>query len=221
MPTDAPSADDCPVVSSDSLPNTLADGRTLLVACPGSPARFAFGLQALAHAVNPDDTAVLVTTTESATRAIERYEHFATDAPEANLEVVDTASEVQSLDAVYDEVPTIFTPSPGDLERLMVALSDLTENALDADTDRHLVVRSLTPILESTPLDRVHAVLERITGLRTDGGVCLLGIDYTAHDRATVDELAAATDGVLWLSRPTSDRVDVEYEPTGDRHRTR
>lgn len=221
MPSDVRVADDTPVASSDSIPNTLGDGCTLLVACPGNPARFAFGLQTLADVVQAGDTAVLVTTTESASRTVETYERFATGAASANLGVVDTASEGQSLDAVYDEIPTIFTPSPGDLERLTIALTDLTQHALDADTERHLLVRSLTPILESTPIDRVQAVLERITGLRTDGGLCLLGIDYTAHDRATVDELAASTHGVLWLSEPTSDRIDVDFEPTNDRYGTR
>lgn len=221
MPADVPSPDDRPVASREHFPNTLADGCTLLVACPGNPARFAFGLQALADVVEAGDTAIFVTTTESATRAVETYEHFASGAPDANLGVVDTASEVQSLDAVYDEVPTIFTPAPGDLERLTIALSDLTDTPLASDTDRHLVVRSLTPILESTPTERVRTVLERITGLRTEGGVCLLGIDYTAHDHSTVDGLATATDGVVWLSRSTPDRIDVEYEPTVDRHGAR
>lgn len=221
MPTDAAPADDRPVVARESLPNTLADGCTLLVACPGNPAHSAFGLQALAHRVAEDDTVVLVTTTESATRTVETYEHYASDAPDANLGVVDTASEVQSLDAVYGEVPTIFTPAPGDLERLTIALSDLTDAPLAPDTDRHLVVRSLTPILESTPTERVRTVLERITGLRTDGGVCLLGVDYTAHDRSTLDDIATSTDGVVWLSRSTPDRLDVEYEPTVDRYGAR
>ncbi|NHN40654.1 hypothetical protein G9C85_03255 [Halorubellus sp. JP-L1] len=257
MPSDDRALEALPVVSPDSLPNTLADGQTLLVACPGRPAEFAFGLQALSHVVEADDTAVIVTTAESASRAIETYDYFAAhaadatdaadaadatdasdsadaadaadatdasdsaDAHDANLEVVDTASEVQSLDAVYDEVPTIFTPAPGDLERLAVALSDLTDHPIAADTDRHLVVRSLTPILESTPTERVRAVLERLVGMRTNGGVCLLGIDYTAHDQATVDEIAALADGVLWLSQPTPGTVDVEYGQPVDRHRTR
>lgn len=205
-------------VPPEAFPSALAGGRTVLVACPGSPQRYAIGLRALADQATADDTGILVTTTESASRTVETYDDLSPDAQRPALKVVDTSSPDQSLSAVYDEIPVIFTPSPGDLERLTVALSDLTDVDRSPTGEQHLVVRSLTPILETTPTDRVGTVLDRITGLRTGGGLCLLGIDYTAHDEATLQTIAAHTDGVLWVTRPADGTVEVDYEPATGRY---
>jgi len=131
---------------------------------------------------------------------------------------VDTSSPDQSLSAVYDETPVIFTPSPGDLERLTIALSDLTDANQSQNGDQHLVVRSLTPILETTPTERVETVLDRITGLRTTNGLCLLGIDYTAHDEDTLQTIAGHTDGILWITRSADGDLEIDYQPSTGRY---
>lgn len=62
------SAPDQPVeISPETYPETLTGGRALLVACPGPPRQYALGLQALATNAAPGDTAVVVTTTQTAT----------------------------------------------------------------------------------------------------------------------------------------------------------
>lgn len=204
-------------LDGDGLPETLASGQTLLVACPDAPAPYAVDLRALCTYGSADDTSLVVTTTESAERTIETYERLCPAADRGSLKLVDTTSE-QYLTAVYDETPVICTPSPDDLERLVIGLSDLTEENPPAGSSRHLVVRSLTPLLESTSTDRVCTVLDRITGLRSEDGFCFLGIDYTAHDRATLNAVSEQVDGVLWATRSSAEGLDVEYRPSVGRY---
>lgn len=196
-----------------SLPDSLSDGATVLVASTGDPARYAICLRLLCQLGTATDTAFVVTTTESATQTIKTYTGLAA-ADRPSLGIVDTTSEQQSVSALYGETPVVFTPSSDDLERLVLALSELSDNTSPSDGARHLVVRSLTPILESTATTRVCTILERITGLRSESGLCLLGLDYTAHDEETMTALADRVDGVLWVTHSAPKRLGFEYQPT-------
>lgn len=195
----------------DPFPNGLSAGSTVLVANAGDPSRYAVDLRALCQYGQADETAVAVTTTESADRTVETYDRVCSEPDRPSLGIVDTTSERQSVSALYDETPVIFTPSPGDLERLTLALSDLSQNNPPSNGNRHLLVRSLTPVLETTSTTRVCTVLDRITGLRSGDGLCLLGLDYTAHDEGTMNALTERVDGVLWTTQPSPDSVEFEY----------
>ena len=218
MPRQSNAPDQPTEIPPDAFPETLTGGRTLLVACPGHPRHYALGLQALATNADSTDTGIIVTTAETATETIDTFDALAGTESGLTLKFVDTSSPDQSLSAVYDETPVIFTPSPGDLERLTIALSDLTDVTQPQDGDQHLIVRSLTPILETTPTERVETVLDRVTGLRTGNGLCLLGIDYTAHDEATLQTLAGHTDGILWLSHTADGNLEIDYQPSTGRY---
>lgn len=57
-------------------------------------------------------------------------------------------------------------------------------------------------------------MLERITGVRSETGLCLLGLDYTAHDEETMAAITDIVDGVLWVTEPSPNRLEFEYQPT-------
>ncbi|MEF8841281.1 MAG: hypothetical protein V5A62_06590 [Haloarculaceae archaeon] len=202
----------------DPLPEGLGDGSTVLVAVAGDPSRYAVSLRVLVAQGTTGDTGLVVTTTESADRTIAVYTSLESETEWPSIGIVDTTSEQQFLSALYGETPVVFTPSPGDLERLVLALSDLCDNTMPTSGARHLLVRSLTPILDTSPTSRVGAVIERISGLRSESGLCLLGIDYTAHDQETMTAIADLVDGVLWVTHPSSDRLAFDYQPTRGRH---
>lgn len=140
------------------------------------------------------------------------YTTVRSDAGQPALALVDTTSEQQYVAAPYNEVPTVFLPSPGDLERLVIALCDLTETRPPPSESRHLVVRSLTPVLRAAPASRVYAVLERIAGLRAGSGISAIGLDYTAHDEKTIAELTKRVDGVLWVTEHADGRLGFDFE---------
>lgn len=209
---------DSTTFSTDPIPGGLTTESTVLIASAGDPSQYAVALRLLCEHVDADDAALLVTTTESVDRTIETYDRLCSDPDRPSFGFVDTVSERQSVTALYEETPVVFTPSPADLERLVVALSDLSADTPPSEGSRHLVVRSLTPLLESEPTAHVGTVLDRIAGLRSETGLCLLGIDYTAHDEETMAAMTARVDGVLWVTHTSSKHLEFEYRPTPGRH---
>lgn len=204
----------------DTFPDDLSRGGSVLIASAGDPTRYAIGLNALCEYGDGDDTAFIVTTTRSADTTLETYEQVCPEKERPRLRLVDTTDRQPSVPSIYGEAATIFIPSPGDLERLVIALSDLSEATPPSDGARHLLIRSLTPILKETPVERVQTVLDRVTGLRANNGLCLLGIDYTAHDEPTIRSLAEQVDGILWVTESGDGTLEFDYLQTkGRRHR--
>lgn len=197
----------------DEFPDDLSLGSTVILASDGDPAQYAICLRILCQYGNTGDSALIVTTTESADATIGTYERLCSEGEQPSLGLVDTTAEQPSVSALYGETPVVFIPSPGDLERLVLALSDLSRKASSSTGARHLVIRSLTPILEAASTTRVQTILERITGLRSETGFCLLGLDYTAHDEATMRAIAEQADGIVWVTHPTPNQLDLEYRP--------
>jgi hypothetical protein len=198
----------------DAFPDAFSKGATVLIASAGDPARYDVDFNALCTYRNKDDTALVVTTTESASATLDTYERLCADIDCPSPSFVDTTATQPTADSLYGGTPVVYIPSPGDIERLVLALSDLSENQPVTNGNRHLVIRSLSPIITSTSTERVCSILDRITGLRTEHGLSLLGIDYTAHDDETVTALAQQVDGVLWVTESSPTRLGFEYRPT-------
>lgn len=199
------------VATIENLPSRLSDGGTFLVASPGDSLQHAVCLQIMCRFGRDGDVALVVTTTESATETIDVYDRVCRETDRPSLRLVDTASEQQSVSAPYSETPVVFTPSADDVERLVLALSDLTDHR--RRTTQHILVRSLSPFLDAMSADRVSDVLDRITGIRSERGLCLLGVDYTGHDEQTMNRLAEHVDGVLWVTLRSSDEIELEFRP--------
>lgn len=202
----------------DPLPESLSGGSTVLIASAGDPSQYAVSLRILGSYGAIEDTAFVVTTTESVDQTIKTYTRLGTEFDQPSLRIVDTTSQQQSISDLYGETPVVFTPSPDDLERLVLALSELSGDTSPPNGERHFAVRSLTPILSAAPIDRVSTVLERITGLRSENGLGLIGIDYTAHDEATMEAVADHVDGILWVSHPSPNQITFDYQPRRGRN---
>lgn len=127
-------------------------------------------------------------------------------------------SKQQYVPALYTETPIVFTPSLGDLERLLLAVSELTNNQPSSNGNRHLIIRSLTPLLENASTTGVCTVLERISEFRAGTGLCFLGLNYTAHSEETMSALTKRVDGVLWVTNAADNHLQFEYRPTRGRH---
>jgi hypothetical protein len=190
---------------------------TILVAGTVDPTEYGLGLRLLSHAGSPDDTAVVVATTESRDAAVERIEDAEAASGVPSFAVVDTVSEDQYLTAPYEDVPTVYMPSADDLERVVIGISDLTGTVVPSTGTRHFVIRSLTPMIEGATTERVCRLLERMKGLRVGDGLGIFGIDFTAHDEATMNELTRVVDRTLWVSEDTDGRLQFELRSAGRR----
>lgn len=196
-----------------TLPGTVTDGATVLVVGALDPSEHALSLRMLARYGGSADTALVVTTIASADETIGTWNQVSAGGDRPSIGIVDTTSEEQSVAATYGGVPTLFTPTSGDLERIVMALSELSGVSPPTNGSRDLVFRSLTPILQEAPTERVCRVLERIGGLRTGRGLGLFGLDVTAHDRETLTALADVVDGVVWVDRTEDGRFETAFTP--------
>jgi hypothetical protein len=194
------------------FPDAVTDGATVLL-CGFDPTEFALGLRCLGQFGSADDSAIVVTTKQGVSETSETYSSLTGSTPGASIGVVDMVSEGQSISAAYGEVPTVYTPSQGDTERLVIALSDLT-GKIAAGGNRHLVVRSLSPMLSATSTANVSDVVERISGLRTADGLAVFGLDYMAHDEATVAAIAETADRVLWITEQSDGDIEMDLRST-------
>lgn len=199
------------VERSIELPKTLASGATILVVGAFDPSEHALCLRIVGEYGTGEDTAVVVTTRASADETVGTWESATEKGRRPAIGIVDTTSEEQTVASTFGDVPTFFTPSSGDLERIVMALSELSGVAPPRTGSRHLVFRSLTPILEEAATAQVCRVIERISGLRTGTGLGLFGVDVSAHDEQTLTAIAEAVDGVVWIDRTSDGGFESEF----------
>ena len=192
-----------------SAPDSIATPGTYLVAGTLDPAEHGLPLRLLGRYAESNDGVLVVSTTESASATIERVRSLCAGHMDGKLGVIDAVSRNQYISALYEAVPSIYTTTPRDLERIVVALSELTTAVRTRDS-RHLVVRSLTPSFSETNADDVYRFVERVVGLRTGSGLALLGLDLSAHDDAVVRELLQRVDGMLWADARTDGPITVQ-----------
>ncbi|MFC3959251.1 DUF7504 family protein [Halovivax cerinus] len=205
-----PSVDDC-TPSLPEFPDAVGTGATILVAGTVDPSTCALGLRALCQYGRTDESAFVVTTTESADRTSTVYDRLCPSGG-PSIGLVDTTSESQYLASLYGGTPTVFTPSSADLERIVIGLSELSESMSPNPDSRHLIVRSLTPILDHSSTGRVSDVLQRIAGLRTGSGIGFYGLTYTEHDEETIAALAQHVDGILWVTGGVDTPLTFDYQ---------
>lgn len=195
-----------------TFPEALTDGATVLL-CGFDPTEYALGLRCLAQFGTAGDSAIVVTTIQGVSETSDTYSSLLGRDAGPSIGVVDMVSEGQSISAAYGEVPTVYTPSQGDTERLVIALSDLT-GKIAAGDNRHLVVRSLSPMLRAASRANVSDVVERISGLRTADGLAVFGLDYTKHDEETVTAIAETADRVLWMTHQSDGDFEMDLRST-------
>lgn len=191
-----------------SLPESITTPATYLVAGPVDPAEHALCLHALAQYSSPEDAALVVSTTESAQTTIDRFRSIPSRDARPTIGLIDAVSRRQYIPALYEDVPTVYTPSPRDLERLVLAMSELTETIVPAGA-RHLVIQSLTPSFSKTNVDNVCNFLDRVTGLRSSDGLGLVGLTLASHEDHVVAQLLQRVDGVLWVTERSNGSLDV------------
>lgn len=196
-----------------SVPDSLATPGTYLVMGSIDPAASGLSLRLLGRYSEPDDGALVVSTTESGAETVERLDSWRADGQNHRLGSIDTVSRHQYISALYEEIPTVYLPSAQDLERIVMALAELTE-VVRPRGSRHLVVRSLTPALSTTNVDDVGRFLERVLGLRTGSGLAFVGLDLSAHDDAVVETLLRHVDGVLWATADADGSIELTARST-------
>lgn len=195
---------------------TLGAGQTLLVAESGDLRHHDVALRLLAAQSDPAEGVAVVATKTSSEAVLGDFELLETDDAADVLGVVDAVSHDQNLPASYRKTPISHVPGPQDVARISLALSDLTRQSEREDRRRHLVVQSLTPLLETSDPDVVCRFIRRATrDSRVVDGFSILTVDFTDHDERTMTRLRDCSDFVLWVEESPDDTLDFEVEQIG------
>lgn len=196
----------------------LRAGQTLLVAESGSLRRHAVDLRLLAAQSDPSEGAAFVTTETGSKAMLEAYESLGGEDRSDVLGVVDAVSHEQNLPASYRATPVSHVAGPHEVARLSMALADLLESSEREERRRHLVVQSLTPLLETSDPAVVERLVREVTrDSRLVDGFSILRMDFTAHDEPTFQRLRDLADLVLWVEESPDDALDFEVEQVGSR----
>nr|WP_126663559.1 hypothetical protein [Haloterrigena salifodinae] len=130
------------------------------------------------------------------------------------LEIIDTTAD-EHLEALYQENPIISIPRSGDLTQVTLALWDL-EESFSKTHPTHVVLRSLTPILNDSSIEGVRNVLENvIEHQRSRSCLTIFSVEYTEHSEPTMAAPESLVDGVVWVEQTSNDELQLDY------HRTR
>jgi len=113
-----------------------------------------------------------------------------------------------SVQAVED------VPGAGDLLQLTAAVSDVREAIAPEDRPTNIVVPVFDSLLGDAPTDRVVRVLSQVAESADDEGRVVVGVDYTAGSRETLQAVKAHSDAMLWAERDPAGAVTLDFEPS-------
>lgn len=196
--------------------SALGAGQTLLVAESGDLRRHDVGLRLLAARSDSSEGVALVATKTGSKALLGDYESLETDDAADVLGVVDAVSHDQNLPPSYRKTPISHVTGPQDVTRIALALADLTRQSECEGRRRHVLVQSLTPLLETSDPNVVCRFVRRTTGdSKFADGFSILTVDFTAHDEETMNHLRDCSDFVLWVEESPDGTLDFEVEQVG------
>lgn len=195
----------------DTLPEILARDDVTLVAGTDKTALNRITYQLLTRYSDVADGAVLVTTNQDASTTIDEYTSIE-DSEKPDIAVIDTTSTEQNVPTTYSEIPTVFTPAPGDLERTGMALADLPSKLGGEQRPIHLLVHSLSDIIHEMGIEKALKLFHQAASSEGSiSGRTLLSVEYTTHDREALDALDSFADGVVWVERNGAE-LELTYD---------
>lgn len=202
----------------DEIPETLPDGSAICIAKPAPLVDYAIPLRVVNRYADRTECRIIVTSSVSADETIQQQQ--ATDpSTDARLGIVNTTAD-EHLASLYQENPTISLPCPGELSQLALAVWDLHEALSSSCPKTHVIFRSLSPMLNEEPLERVTSVVEQVIDRqRADSSLTVCSIEYTKHDEATMAALKELVDGIIWVEQ--TEKRDLRFDYQRTRTRTR
>lgn len=202
------------IVGLDRLQESLDTDTVTIVAGTDRDELSHVGMELLARYADIADGAILLTTTMDAQTSIDEYASVR-DSRKPDIAVIDTTSTEQSIPSVYSAIPMVFTPSPGDIERTSMALSDLASRLEGDRRPVHLLVDSLSDIVDDVGVESSLSLL-RQASVPGDGvsGLTVATLAYNEHSKATVDDVTEFADSVVWVDT-TEEGRKLSYQSDG------
>ncbi|WP_152423384.1 DUF7504 family protein [Haloterrigena salina] len=202
------------LIDLEGIPETVPDGAALCIAKPAPLTEYALPLHITNQYADGEDCRIIITSSITAEETI-RQEQQVVATADRRLGIIDTTAD-EHLEALYQENPIISIPRSGDLTQVTLALWDLEESFSKTYPKTHVILRSLTPILNDSSIEGVRNVLETvIEHQRSRSCLTVFSVEYTEHSEPTMAALEILVDGVVWVEQTANDEHQLDY------HRTR
>lgn len=198
-------------IEFEGEPDKIPDDSAICIAKPAPLVEYAIPLHVTNRYTDRDDCRIIVTSSVSAEETI-RQQQAITPSASSRLGVVDATAD-EYLASLYQKNPTISLPRPGELSQLALSVWELHEALSMSCSKTHVILRSLTPILEEEPLERVTNVLERLMEQqRSNSSLTVFSIEYTEHDEATMAVLEELVNGIFWIEQTGQQGLRLDYQ---------
>ena len=184
------------------LDTTVPPGTNLLLTGAPLTGKRSLALDILAAGVEDDESAIIVTTKDSATRVLRDFEER-TAYEGRPVAIVDCVTRQQGLDDARENTRIKYASSPVDMTGIGIKLSEFLQTFhQDQGIERNrIMVHSLSTLLMYADLQTVFRFLHVFTGrIQSVDGLGVFCIDSTAHDDQTMNTLTQLFDGVVELS---------------------
>ncbi len=184
------------------LETEVLAGTNILI--KGSPltGKKSLALDILAAGVEDGESAIIVTTKDSATRILRDFEKR-TPYEGRPVAVVDCVTRQQGLDEARADNRVKYASSPTDMTGIGINLSEFLQTFhRDQGIEKNrIMVHSLSTLLMYADLQTVFRFLHVFTGrIQSVDGLGVFCIDSTSHDNQTMNTLTQLFDGVIELS---------------------
>ena len=197
---------------------TVTPGTNILVSGPPLTGKRRIAREILAHGLDGQDGAIVITTRDSAERVLSQF-GIGAERDERPIGVVDCVTEHMGR-STTDTLTVKYATSPVDMTGIGIGFSNFIEyfyGELGRERNR-VMVDSLSTLLMYATLQTVFEFMHAITSRVDD--VDALGvhvIESTAHDEQTLHTIEQLFDGTIEVDENGIAAVDLpsETEPTG------
>jgi KaiC/GvpD/RAD55 family RecA-like ATPase len=181
---------------------TVQPGTNVLLSGPALSGKKGLAFDTLAHGLDGDEGALVVSNTDSAERVFKAFENRGEYADHP-IAVVDCVTRQQGVNDVRDDGRIRYTSSPVDMTGIGIKFSELLQEFYEErGIERNRVFfDSLSTLLMYSDLQTVFRFLHVFTGrIQSADGLGLYAIDSTAQDDQTMNTLKQLFDGVIETS---------------------
>lgn len=177
---------------------SVPPGTNLLIIGPPLSDKRELGFDLIAHGLGQDEAAVVLTTTDPASRVQERLSRR-DGVNSATVGIVDCVSKHQGLE--LDDEATHAT-APDDMTGAGIGLADHLGTYEDGEFDGiRVLVSTLSPLLIYANVETAFRFLHVCTTRTTNAdGIGIHLLDANVHDEATVSTVMQLYDGVIRTS---------------------
>lgn len=200
-------------IDFEGLPNTIQSRSALCIAKPAPLTDYALPLHITNRYADHDDCRIIVTPSVDAEETIHQQETISPMA-DNHLGVIDTTAN-KHRDALYQPIPIVYRPHPGELAQITLALGELDTALSPACSKTHLILRSLTPSFAEISRERIFNVLKQlIKRQQSNSSLTVFSVQYTEHNESTMTALAELVDAVIWVEQGSNRTLRFDYQQT-------